>query len=106
LVLSLVAIAGAILLAGCGGGGGGGGTTADPATLAPADAPLFVEATLRPEGELKSNIESLAENVAGISDPGSLIIDRLNISLADANTDEKLTYEDDIEPWLGEKAGI
>src|SRR3954451_19372784 len=106
LVLSLAAIAASILLAGCGGGGSGGGTTADPATLAPSDAPLFIEATVRPEGELKSNIESLVENAAGISDPGTLIIDRLNSSLADANTEEKLTYEDDIEPWLGEKAGI
>ena len=105
-VLSVFAAAAAILLTGCGGGGGGGGTTADPATLAPSDAPLFVEATLRPDGELKSNIESLVKNVAGISDPGTLIIDRLNSSLADANTGEKLTYEDDIEPWLGEKAGI
>src|SRR3954469_24661538 len=100
LVLSLAALAAAIPLSGCGGGGGGGGTSADPATLAPSDAPLFVEATVRPEGELKSNIESLVENAAGISDPGTLIIDRLNSSLADADTEEKLTYEDDIEPWL------
>ena len=106
IVLSIAAVAAAILLAGCGGGGGGGGTTADPATLAPADAPLFIEGTLRPQGELKSNIESLAQKIAGISDPGQLIIDQINSGLADANTDEKLTSQDDIEPWLGEKAGI
>jgi hypothetical protein len=106
LVLSLAALAAAIPLSGCGGGDGGGGTSADPATLAPSDAPLFIEATVRPEGELKSNLESLAEKVAGISDPGTLIIDRLDSSLADADTDEKLTYQDDIEPWLGEEAGI
>src|SRR6476620_2827099 len=93
-VLSVFAAAAAILLTGCGGGGGGVGTTADPATLAPADAPLFVEATLRPEGELKSNIESLVKNVAGISDPGSLIIDRLNSSLADADSDAAKDFVD------------
>jgi hypothetical protein len=107
MALSTAAVAATMLLAGCGGGGDdGGGTSADPASLAPADSPLFVEGTIRPEGELKTNLESLVEKVGGISDPGTRIVDQLNASLADADTEEKLTYEDDIEPWLGEKAGI
>jgi hypothetical protein len=106
LVLSTAASAAAIALSGCGGGGGGGGTSADPAAVAPKQSSVFVEGTVRPGGELKSNLEDLIRTVAGISDPGKRIVDQIDASLADAKTKEKLTYQDDIEPWLGEKAGI
>ena len=46
----------------------------DPATLAPPKTPLFIEATVQPEGELKSNVESLAKSIGGIDDLGGLIV--------------------------------
>jgi hypothetical protein len=95
-------VAAAIAVAGCGGDDGGGGA-GDPAALAPADSPVFVSGTIRPEGELKSNVEGLVENLAGISDPGERIVGELDKALAE---DSDLTYEDDIEPWLGESGGI
>jgi hypothetical protein len=95
----LVAIA--LLAAGCGGGGGSG---ADPASLAPPKSPVFVEATLKPEGSVKSNIEALAQKVAGIDDIGETVSDALQEeALAEG---EPLDFEKEVQPWLGEKAGI
>ncbi|MFN8159526.1 MAG: DUF3352 domain-containing protein [Solirubrobacterales bacterium] len=102
-VLPIAAVAAALTVAGCGGGGGGAGS-ADPASLAPASSPLFIEATIRPKGELKSNIESLTKTLAGISDPGSLIVNQLDSAMRE--NDPSLSYQDDIEPWLGEKGGL
>ena len=39
-------------------------------------SPLFVEATVQPEGETKTNIEALAKEVAGIDDLGGLIVSK------------------------------
>ncbi len=101
LVLSSAGLA-AFAIAGCGGSSSSGG--ADPASLAPATSPLFVEATVRPEGSLKTNIEDLSKKLAGISDPGTLIVDQIDSGIAQSG--EKMSFEDDIEPWLGEKAGV
>ena len=90
----------AALVAGCGGGGGSSG--AEPATVAPPETALFVEAVLRPTGSLKSNVETLAREVAGIEDLGGTIVERLEGSLGGG----AVSYEKDVEPWLGEKAGM
>ena len=50
LVLSAVAATAALAVAGC---GGSSDSSSDPASLAPPKAPLFIEASVRPEGELK-----------------------------------------------------
>lgn len=91
------------LIAGCGGGDDGGGS-ADPAALAPAGSPVYVQASLRPEGEVASNINALAKNLAGIDDVGDAVISALEES-AVAEGDE-FDYDKEIAPWLGEDAGI
>jgi hypothetical protein len=101
LVLSLLAaVAAALAIAACGddSGGGGGG---DLASLAPAETPVFIQGVVRPEGELRTNIEDMVQNVAGI-DPGQQIVNQIDSGLAEQN----LTWEDDISPWLGENAAI
>jgi hypothetical protein len=101
LVLSSAALA-AFAIAGCGGSSSSGGD--DPASLAPAGSPLFVEASVKPEGDLKANIEELSKNLAGISDPGSLIVSQIDSGIEQSGS--KMSFEDDVEPWLGEKAGV
>lgn len=91
----------ALLVAGCGGGSGGG---ADPATVAPAKTPFYVEFTIRPEGETKANVEALAKKLAGIDDLGGLVVSKLEESALDEG--EELDYEKEVEPWLGEKAAF
>jgi hypothetical protein len=100
-VLSSAALA-AFAIAGCGGSSESGGD--DPASLAPPSSPLFVEATVKPQGDLKANIESLSSKLAGISDPGTLIVNQIDSSISESGS--KMSFEDDIEPWLGEKAGV
>ena len=99
--IALVAFA-ALLVAGC--GGGGGGANDDLASLAPADASVYLESVVRPEGGQKDAIESLASRVGGIQDPGGAILSRLNAVLAQTGSD--ISYEKDIEPWLGQRAAI
>lgn len=86
-------------LAGCGDGGDSGGL----ASLAPPDAPLFAEAVIRPGGDRAEAITSITDRVAGITDPGALIVDQLDSSLAE---DTSLTYQEDIDPWLGEEGAF
>jgi hypothetical protein len=98
----LVALA-ALVVAGCGGSDDGGSGETDPASIAPAKAPVFIGFTVRPEGETKENIEALAQKIAGI-DPGELIITELENDAAEEG--EGFDFEKEIEPWLGEEGGI
>ncbi len=90
------------LVAGCGGGGSGGGT--DPASVAPATTPLYIDFTVSPEGETKANIEELAQKLAGIDDLGGLIVAELEESATEEG--EEVDFEKEIKPWLGERAGF
>jgi uncharacterized protein DUF3352 len=92
----------ALLVAGC--GGGGGGSSDELASLAPADAPFYMESVVRPEGSQRDAIDSLSSRVGGIDDPGSAIVQQLDLSLS--NSGIEATYEDDIAPWLGERAAV
>ena len=86
----------ATAVAGCGGDDANGGL----ASLAPPDAPLYVEALIRPEGDQADAVESFAERVGGISDPGAAIVAQLDAGFAAEGLDA--TFADDIEPWLGD----
>ncbi len=97
---SLAAIAFLSLLGGCGGGGSSG----DPAAVAPPDAPVFVEAKVRPTGELREDVEGIARRVAGVEDLGGAIVSLVEKDALDS--DEPLDYQGEVEPWLGERAGI
>lgn len=95
----------ALLVAGCGGGsddGEGGGT--DPATVMPPQALVFIDFTVRPEGETKQNLDALAKQIAGIDNLGDLIVTELENSASEDG--EELDFEKEIEPWLGERGGL
>jgi hypothetical protein len=101
LALSTLALA----VVGCGDGGGGGSSSAsDPASLAPAGTVVFVEGTLRPSGQLRSNVEEIAQTVGGIDDLGGKIVSELESQARDDG--EPFDFEREVEPWLGEKVGI
>jgi hypothetical protein len=103
LFLLATAATAAFAVAGCG-GSGDSGSGADPATLAPPKVPVFITASVQPEGEMKTNIDSLAQSIAGVDNLGDLIVSKLEDAARD--DDEEFDYTKEVEPWLGEKAGL
>ena len=101
-VLLLIAALACLAVAGCGSSDGGSG--ADPATLAPPSTPLYIAAAVKPDGELRANVDSLAQEIAGVDDLGALIVEKLEDSATDSG--EEFDYATEVEPWLGEKGGI
>jgi hypothetical protein len=103
LALILASALAAFALAGCG-GGGDSGSGESPAALAPPQAPVYIEVSVRPEGELKANVEALARSIGGIDDLGGLVVEELERSATDSG--EKFDYDREVAPWFGQKAGI
>jgi hypothetical protein len=106
---SRLALAGAVLalavpVAGCGGGSSSSGGTgdADPAAVVPAAAAFYGELTVRPTGDVKANVESLAKKVTGTADPGQKLVALLDKSLSSSGR----SFKKDIDPWLGNKVGV
>ncbi len=88
-----------VLLAACGGGAAGG--EADPATAVPADASMYAEFVVRPEGALREDALDAAGKVLATDDPEAEIRRLVERSFGDFEFD----YERDVAPWLGERVG-
>ncbi|HEX9966937.1 MAG TPA: hypothetical protein VGB06_03220, partial [Solirubrobacterales bacterium] len=107
--LSLLLIGGTLLailaLGGCGDGGSADGDgESSLASIAPPTAPIFIEGTIRPKGQLQRDVEAAVKAIAGIDDPGAEIISKLEEEADEEG--EPLDYETEVEPWLGERAGM
>jgi hypothetical protein len=100
----LVVLVAALSVAGCGGGSSssGGG---EPASLAPQDAPFYFEANLAPGAKTSEELDQLADNVLGIEDVSGYITEKLDGAVT-LGSGEKFDYEEEVEPWVGEKAGL
>lgn len=103
IVASIVAVlAAALVVAGCGGGSGGGG--GEPAGLAPKNAPVYLALNLAPEAKVSEELDALTKNVLGIENVGEFVAEKLeNAALGSG---EKFNFEEEVEPWLGERAGM
>ena len=102
---AFAAVAAVVLpLAGCGGASSsaGGDPGADPAAFVPASAPAYVEAQIQPDGELGANARSVAGRILHTGDPAGRITALIDRGLKDQGR----TYAQDVEPWLGKRAGI
>jgi len=104
-VLAPIALLVSLLLAlsGCGGASSSsssGSKGPDPATVAPASAALYGEATVRPSGEMKDGVVAAARKVLHIDDPGAALT-----RLFDDASTTGVRYARDIEPWLGPRVG-
>jgi len=97
------ALAGLALIpfAGCGGDDAASPASGESlARMAPKSSPFYVEAAVRPEGELKSDLDALVKKFALGQN-----VDKL-IAQAFRGSSDKIDYERDIKPWLGERIGI
>ena len=99
----LALIASSLLVAGCGGSSAAGGD--DPASAVPANAAIYADATLRPDGDLKEDALAAAGKVLRTSDPQAKIDELVAEAFAESE-DPKVDYEKDIAPWLGERVAI
>src|SRR5829696_2039661 len=106
-LLALLALLAALVAAGC---GSSDQTTAsigsgpDPATLAPVDAILYGELVVRPEGDMRDDAAAAVRKVGVVDDPGAALRRLVDLVLAESD-DEDFTYADNVEPWLGQRAG-
>ena len=102
--LAALAITAALAVAGCGSGGSSSDGGANPAGVVPATAPLYIEATIRPEGDQKTAIEGIVKKLGGVENPGEQI--QKLIDNAARKSGDKLSFSKDIEPWLGDRLAI
>jgi hypothetical protein len=94
------ALAAGAALAGCGSSSGSGG--ADPAALIPAGAPIYAEAVVRPDDAERGEAEAALRKVLRTGDPAGELV-----ALFDrAGRDGDVRFARDIEPWLGDRAGV
>ncbi|HEV2999419.1 MAG TPA: DUF3352 domain-containing protein [Solirubrobacteraceae bacterium] len=98
LTAGLLAAATVSLAAAC--GGSGGDPSADPAALVPARAGFYVEGNFKP-GE---DVEELVKKLSGEDDPGGAL--KRLIEKEGRENDRSFKYSDDVEPWLGDRAGL
>jgi hypothetical protein len=94
----------AAILAGCGGGGGDGDVDVGPATAAPADAALYLDATVKPTGQTQTDAQSALSKVLNTPDPGGKIVSLIEDQAKSEG--HPIDYQQDVQPWLGQKAGI
>ncbi len=77
------------------------GTTADPASAVPASAPLYGGAVVRPDGSLKSAATSAGRTLTHQTDPYLSLV-----ALLQTPGSAALSFDHDVAPWLGPRAGI
>jgi uncharacterized protein DUF3352 len=93
----------AALVVACGGGASDG--DADPASAVPADAMVYAEVIVRPEGDLREDALAAAGKVLRTKDPQGKLREYLDKAMAEQE-ETSLDYDKDIKPWLGERAGM
>ncbi|MFI5004459.1 MAG: DUF3352 domain-containing protein [Solirubrobacterales bacterium] len=97
--VTLLAAVLAGVLGGC--GSSSSGTSASPATVTPASAPLYIDAVVRPEGSLKTNATSTASTLTGRQKPFEGLL-----KLLAGPTSRTPHYAKEVQPWLGPHAGV
>ncbi len=103
LLLACFAVPAAIL-AGCGGGGGGGSVDVGPAAAVPASTPIYLDATVKPTGSTQADAKAALGKVLDTDDPGGKIVSLIEDQ---AKSDgHPIDYQQDVAPWLGQKAGV
>lgn len=90
-------------LASCG-AGGGAGADGDPASLVPQGATFYFEGQVRPEGDRKRDVLAAAGKLLRTPDPERRLRELFDEATRDSGQD--FDYDRDLEPWLGERAGM
>lgn len=94
----------ATILAGCGGGDGSSDVDVGPATAVPANAPIYLDATVKPTGSAEADAKAALGKVLDTDDPGAKIVSL--IEDAAKSEGHPINFDQDVKPWLGERAGV
>ena len=100
LVIAVLSVA-AFAAAGC---GNDEEAASGAVELVPADAIIYGEATLEPEGDQKEAIDSILSKFPGGGRAGEKLKELIEKGLRDS--DAPITFKDDIEPWLGDEVAF
>ncbi|HTA14623.1 MAG TPA: DUF3352 domain-containing protein, partial [Solirubrobacteraceae bacterium] len=84
-------------LAGC----GSSGTNGDPATLTPASTPLYASIAIKPKGGATGTASAAAKTLTHLAEPYGSVAQALLSSEG-----SHLEFKRDIEPWVGDQAGV
>lgn len=87
-------------LAGCGGSSSSSGN-ANPATVTPVSAPLYASIAIKPSGGANGVAYTAAKKLTHLAEPYGSIAQALLSTEA-----SHLQYKRDIEPWIGDTAGL
>ena len=91
----------ALPVAGC---GSDDEAAAGAAELAPESSAVYGEFTIKPEGDQKQAIESILAKFPGGGQADDKLKELIEKGLRESGSD--VTFEDDVEPWLGDEAGF
>jgi hypothetical protein len=77
------------------------GTSASPATVVPASAPLYIDAVVQPTGTLKSDALAAGRHLTGRADPFTGLL-----KLLQGPSGKTPSYASEVKPWLGPEGGV
>jgi hypothetical protein len=100
LILAVMSIAAPVAI-GC---GSEGEAASGAAELVPAGSVIYGEATLKPEGDQKEAIDAILAKFPGGGQAGDKLKDLIEKGLRES--DAPISFQDDIEPWLGDEAAF
>jgi hypothetical protein len=101
-LILLLLVPAAALLSAC--SSSGSSTGSDPASAVPRDVPAYVEVTLRPRGDALDGALAAAGKVLRSGDPSARI--RELLQQAGQSAAEEVDFATEVEPWLGDRAGL
>jgi hypothetical protein len=96
-VLALALLTTGATIAGCGSSGSSG----DPASLAPASAPLYASLAVKPSGGSSGAASTAAKKLTHLAEPYGSVAQALLSSEGG-----HVEFKRDIEPWVGNDAGV
>jgi hypothetical protein len=98
-LLAVVSIA-ALVAVGC----GNDEAASSASSLAPASSLIYGEVNLKPEGDQKEAVDTIVSKFPGEGSAGDRLKALVDKALRDSDTG--ISYEDDVEPWLGDEAAF
>jgi hypothetical protein len=102
--LAICAALAAGVFAGCGGGGDSSNADVGPAAAVPADTPIYLDATIKPTGSAEVDARAAMGKLLDTTDPGAKIASL--VEKASNSGGHGINFDQDVRPWLGEKAGV